>query len=64
MEVNKKMRNWQYSLLVIGVLVCLIGAFLMWDGSILGDRTTGIALVVGIVGIGIIIKSKEFSKKS
>jgi len=58
------MRNWQYSLLVIGVLVCLIGAFLMWDGSILGDRTTGITTVVGIVGISIIVKSKKFSKKS
>jgi hypothetical protein len=64
MEVNNKMRNWQYSILIIGVFVCLIVAFLMWDGSILGDRTTGIATVVGIVGISIIVKSKKFSKKS
>jgi hypothetical protein len=42
----------------VGVLVCLIGAFLMYHGSILGDDTTGIATVVGIIGIGIITSSK------
>jgi len=29
----------------------------MYHGSILGERTTGIATVVGIIGIGIIISS-------
>ncbi len=42
----------------VGVLVCLIGGFLMFYGSILGDRTTGIATIVGIIGIGIIASSK------
>ena len=42
----------------VGVLVCLIGAFLMYHGSILGERTTGIATIVGIIGIGIITSSK------
>ena len=40
------------------MLVCLIGAFLMFQGSILGERTTGIATIVGIIGIGIITSSK------
>ncbi len=44
----------QQVLLALGVLVCLLGAFLMWDGSILGERTTGIATVLGITGIGMI----------
>jgi len=42
----------------VGMLVCLIGGFLMFHGSILGDRTTGIATIVGIIGIGIITSSK------
>jgi hypothetical protein len=42
----------------VGVLVCLIGAFLMYHGSILGERTTGIATIVGIIGIGIITSPK------
>ena len=44
----------QYVLKALGVLVCLIGAFLMWNGSILGVNTTGIATILGITGIGII----------
>lgn len=43
----------------LGVLVCLMGAFLMFHGSMLGERTTGIATVVGIIGIGIISTSKK-----
>lgn len=42
----------------VGVLVCLIGAFMMFHGSILGERTTGIAMIVGIIGMGIIASSK------
>lgn len=42
----------------LGVLVCLIGGFLMFQGSILGERTTGIATIVGIIGIGIIASTK------
>jgi hypothetical protein len=44
--------------MAVGVLVCLIGGFLMFQGNILGERTTGIARVVGIIGIGIIASSK------
>lgn len=42
-----------------GVLLALTAAFLMWDGGILGENTTGIAIVVGIVGIGLIATSKK-----
>jgi hypothetical protein len=44
--------------IAVGVLLCLIGGFLMFQGSILGERTTGIARVVGIIGIGIIASTK------
>ena len=45
--------------LAIGVSVCLLGGFLMFHGSILGERTTGIARIVGIIGIGIITSSQN-----
>ncbi len=40
---------------VIGISVCLIGAYLMAFGeTLLGENHTGIATVIGIVGIGLI----------
>ena len=43
----------------VGVAVCLVGAFLMgWGAPILGENHTGIATIVGIIGIGIITSSK------
>jgi hypothetical protein len=47
----------QHMIKAIGVLVCLIGAALMFDGNIFSDRTTGIATIAGIVGISIISTS-------
>ena len=44
--------------MAVGVLLSLIGGFLMFQGSILGERTTGIARVVGIIGIGLIASTK------
>lgn len=47
--------RWGYALFALGVLVCLIGALVMVAGeSILGENHTGIATVIGIVGIGLI----------
>jgi energy-converting hydrogenase Eha subunit H len=47
----------QYALKMLGVAVCLTGAWLMFDGTLFGARTTGFATIVGIVGIGIISTS-------
>jgi len=52
--LNKNTRTWQRALFALGVSLCLAGAFLMVNGSIFGDRTIGIAIVTGIVGIGLI----------
>ena len=47
--------RWGYLILALGVSVCLVGAFIMAaGGAILGENHTGIATVVGIVGIGLI----------
>jgi len=48
--------NWRFFSIqfAVGLFLALAGAFLMWNGSILGEDTTGIARVVGIVGIALI----------
>jgi len=43
---------------VAGIILALAGAFFMFEGSLLGSRTTTIALVMGIVGILLIAASK------
>ena len=49
--------RWENVLFVLGILLCLIGAFLMFEGNILGENNTGRAIVIGIVGIGLIATS-------
>jgi hypothetical protein len=44
--------NWQHGILALGVSLCSIAVFLMVEGSILGERTTGIATVMGICARG------------
>ena len=47
--------RWAYVIFALGVSVCLAGAFIMVAGeSALGESHSGIATVVGIVGIGLI----------
>ena len=49
------MNKWQHVIFALGVSVSLIGALVMIAGeSILGENHTGIATVIGIVGIGLI----------
>ena len=50
--------RWGCLILASGISVCLIGAFIMVAGeSAFGESHTGIATVVGIVGIGLISTS-------
>ncbi|MFC2063180.1 hypothetical protein ACFLS8_04490 [Chloroflexota bacterium] len=42
---------------IIGLIVALTAAFFMFDGDILGENTSGIATVIGIVGICLIATS-------
>jgi hypothetical protein len=53
---NKSVRI-RYALKTLGVAVCLIGAGLMFDGNLLGERTTDFATLAGIMGIGLISSS-------
>jgi tellurite resistance protein TehA-like permease len=49
--------RWQYASFALGISVCLIAAFLMFEGSVLGENTTGWVTVILIVGIGLIATS-------
>jgi len=63
MEVEK-MRKYAMAIFALGLAVCLTGAVLMAFGEgLLGENHTGIATMVGIVGIGIITSSKRSSKE-
>jgi len=42
---------------IIGLIIALTAAFFMFDGDILGENTTNIATVMGIVGISLIATS-------
>ena len=54
----------KYAILALGVAVCLAGAALMAFGKgLLGENHTGIATVIGIVGIGLIAGSSKRSSE-
>ena len=48
---------------ILGIIVALIAAFIMFDGSIFGENNSGIAIVIGIIGIGVIGSSHIWSMK-
>ncbi len=52
--MNKKFFVIQF---VVGIIVALIGAVIMFDGSIFGEDHAGIASIIGDIGIGIIATS-------
>ena len=39
---------------LLGIALALFAAFLMFNGHIFGEEVTGPAMVIGIVGIGLI----------
>jgi LPXTG-motif cell wall-anchored protein len=42
---------------IIGIVLALVAAIFMFDGDILGENTSGISTVIGIVGICLIATS-------
>jgi len=55
LKKNVGINKWQYVIFALGASVCLIGALVMVAGeSLLGENHTGIAAVIGIIGIGLI----------
>src|SRR4030042_2491401 len=45
---------------IIGICISLIGAGIMFHGNIFGEKNSGIATVIGIIGIALIATSYRF----
>jgi hypothetical protein len=50
-------------LFVLGIILAIIGAAIMFEGSILGERTIPAAIVLVIVGICLIATSSPWKTK-
>ena len=53
---NKRKKSF-FAQWIIGLVIAVIAAIFMFDGDILGENTTGISTVMGIVGISLIATS-------
>ena len=53
------MRTWQYALIILGAVMYAIAVFLMVEGSILGERTTGFAALLGIMAAVIVLITSQ-----
>ena len=55
--ISNKRKKAFFTHWIIGIVIALTAAIFMFDGDILGENTTGISTVIGIVGIGLIATS-------
>jgi Na+/H+ antiporter NhaD/arsenite permease-like protein len=55
--ISDKRKKAFFAQWIVGLAIALIAAAFMFDGDILGDNTSGIATVIGIVGICLIATS-------
>jgi len=53
----KRPQKISIAIFIVGLITALFGAFVMFHGSLFGDRNAGIAIVIGIVGMGLIAAS-------
>jgi len=56
-EINIKHKKAFFAQWIIGIVLALVAAIFMFDGDILGENTSGISTVIGIVGICLIATS-------
>jgi hypothetical protein len=56
---SRNTKTYKKILFVLGILICLAGAGLMFDGAILGETTANITTVLGITGISRIATQKR-----
>ena len=56
-RIGNKRKKAFFAQWIIGLVVALTAAIFMFDGDILGENTTGISTVMGIVGICLIATS-------
>jgi len=56
-RISKEQKKAFFAQWIIGIVLALIAAIFMFDGDILGENTTGISTVIGIIGICLIATS-------
>ena len=56
---SRNMKTYKKKLFGLGILICLVGAGLMFDGAILGETTTNVATVLGITGMCLIATQRR-----
>jgi L-asparagine transporter-like permease len=55
--ISNKRKKAFFAQFIIGLILALTAAFFEFDGDILGENTTGISTIIGIVGISLIATS-------
>jgi LPXTG-motif cell wall-anchored protein len=55
--ISNKRKKAFFTQWIIGIVIALTAAIFMFDGDILGENTSGISTVIGIVGISLIATS-------
>jgi hypothetical protein len=55
--ISNKQKKAFFAQWIIGIVLALVAAIFMFDGDIMGENTTGIATVLGIIGISLISTS-------
>jgi uncharacterized membrane protein len=53
----KKPQKISLVLFIVGICVALTGAYIMFHGNIFTENNSGIATIIGIIGIGLIASS-------
>ena len=56
-RISNKRKKAFFAQWIIGIVLALTAAIFMFDGDILGENTTGISTVLGIIGICLIATS-------
>ena len=55
--ISKERKKAFFTQWIVGLVLALVAAIFMFDGDILGENTTGISTVIGIIGICLIATS-------
>lgn len=55
----RNMKKYRKTLFVLGILICLAGIAVMFDGTIRSEITTNFATVFVITGMGLIATQKR-----
>jgi amino acid transporter len=56
-RLSDKRKKAFFAQWIIGIVIALLAAIFMFDGDILGENTSGISTIIGIVGICLIASS-------